>query len=109
MAGAGECRRDSLCYSGRKREECSGPWKEGHVAYQVPGPGSVARFLHHLLPVRKNTFEKSRATREPLQSCCAGTFCKYLLASIPLEGMQSLGSLMGFEVSDASGSDSDAG
>lgn len=68
MAGGGKSRGDSLCHSGRQRGECSGTRKRGqHLAYQMPGPGSVARFLRHLLPVRKNTFEKSRAKRETLQ------------------------------------------
>lgn len=52
------------------------------MAYQMPGPGSVAKFIRHLLPVRKNTFEKSGAKREPPR-CLAVQFCFANTFSLP--------------------------
>lgn len=65
-------RRDSLCYPGRKKLQDLE--RKGHLTYRLPGPGSVAKFPHHLLPVPKTTLEKLSAKHEPLQ-CLAVQLC----------------------------------
>lgn len=56
----------SAVHAGSRRNG-QGPERKGRLAHQLPGPGNVARFPHHLLPVYKTTLEKSSAKREPLQ------------------------------------------
>lgn len=56
------------------RKNGQGPERKSHLAYQLPGPGNMAKFPHHLLPVHKTALEKSSAKREPLQ-CLAVQLC----------------------------------
>lgn len=62
-----KCRGTASAIHAGSRKNGQGPEKKGHLAYQLPGVGNMAKFSHHLLPVHKTTLEKSNAKCESLQ------------------------------------------